>query len=73
MAVINEFKELALLIKKSRKDQKLTQTQLAIVCGVGLRFILDVEKGKSTCQIGKVLHLIRMLGLDLVIRKRGEK
>lgn len=73
MIVINEVKELGVLIRDARKEQKLTQSQLCALCGVGLRFIVDIERGKPTCEFGKALHVIRMLGLDIAIRKRGEK
>jgi len=39
---------------------------------VGVRFISEVEKGKSSSQIGKILIVIKMLGLEVVIAKRGE-
>lgn len=34
-----------------------------MTCGTGLRFIVDLEKGKSTCQIGKALQVLQALGL----------
>ncbi|MFR8206794.1 MAG: hypothetical protein ACLU99_11110 [Alphaproteobacteria bacterium] len=46
-------KDLADMIRKKRKEQKLTQPQLAGLCNVGVRFIVDLESGKETCQIGK--------------------
>lgn len=58
---------LATLIKTKRKEQKLTQPQLAGLCNVGVRFIVDLEAGKETCQIGKVLHVLDMLGINLKI------
>ena len=33
--------------------------------GTGLRFIIDLEKGKPTCKIGKILQVIKALGLEL--------
>lgn len=59
--------DLATLIKTKRKEQKLTQPQLAGLCNVGVRFIVDLEAGKETCQIGKVLHVLDMLGINLKI------
>lgn len=60
-------KDLADIIKKKRKEQKLTQPQLAGLCNVGVRFIVDLEAGKETCQIGKVLYVLDMLGIKLEI------
>ena len=59
-------------IRDSRKAQGLIQEQLSALCGVGIRFIREVKQGKETCQFGKVLLLINMLGLDLIIAKRKE-
>ena len=60
-------KDLADIIKKKRKEQKLTQPQLAGLCNVGVRFIVDLEAGKETCQVGKVLYVLDMLGIKLKI------
>ena len=62
-------KEIGEIIKISRKQQGLTQPQLAMACGTGVRFIVDVESGKETCQIGKVLNVIQMLGLKTSIEE----
>ena len=60
-------KDLANIIKKRRKEQKLTQSQLAGLSNVGVRFIVDLEAGKETCQVGKVLYILEMLGIILDI------
>ncbi len=60
-------KDLANIIKKRRKEQKLTQSQLAGLSNVGVRFIVDLEAGKETCQVGKVLYILEMLGIKLDI------
>ncbi len=64
---IKNIKDIALKIRNERKKQNLTQTQLAGLCNVGLRFIVDLEAGKETCQIGKVLLVLDILGLDLTV------
>jgi hypothetical protein len=38
-----------------------------MTCGTGLRFIVDLERGKATCQVGKMLQVLQTLGLDLEI------
>ncbi|MCZ2203684.1 type II toxin-antitoxin system Y4mF family antitoxin [Bartonella sp. A5(2022)] len=55
------------LVRNARKEQGLTQEQLAVASGVGVRFIRDLERGKESCQIGKILHVLAMLGLDIQI------
>ncbi|MBQ9035312.1 MAG: helix-turn-helix transcriptional regulator [Alphaproteobacteria bacterium] len=66
---IKTTKDIAILIKTERKKQNLTQTELAGLCNVGLRFIVDVEAGKETCQIGKVLKVLDVLGINLEIKE----
>ena len=63
--------DLANIIKKRRKEQKLTQSQLAGLSNVGVRFIVDLEAGKETCQVGKVLYILDMLGIKLKIDKEN--
>ena len=58
-------KELGTIIQKTRKAQGMTQPQLAMACGTGIRFIVDLESGKETCQIGKALLVAQMLGLNI--------
>ena len=58
-------KELGTIIQKTRKEQRMTQPQLAMACGTGVRFIVDLEAGKETCQLGKALMVARMLGINL--------
>lgn len=62
---ITNVENLGALIKEARKKQGLTQTDVAIACNVGLRFIVDIEKGKETCQIGKVFQIVNMLGINI--------
>ena len=53
------------LIRKTRKAQGLTQRDLALVCDSGERFIVDVEKGKPSCEFAKVLTVLQTLGIDV--------
>jgi y4mF family transcriptional regulator len=62
---IKTAQDIAILIKTERKKQNLTQTELAGLCNVGLRFIVDIEKAKETCQISKVLKVLDVLGINL--------
>ena len=59
--------EIGQKIKMARKRQGLTQPALAMVAGTGLRFIVDLEAGKATCQIGKALQVLSALGLSISI------
>jgi len=46
---------------------RVTQADLALTSGTGLRFIIDLEKGKPTCQIGKVLSVLQTLGIETLL------
>jgi len=60
---IKTSEELGTAIRTRRKLLKITQKELAMACGTGLRFIVDLEKGKPTCQTGKTLQVLQALGL----------
>jgi len=57
-------------IRKKRKDDGLTLADAAALCGVGYRFMSDLENGKATVQMGKVLQVLKALGLDVYIESR---
>ncbi len=57
-------------IRKKRKEDGLTLADTAALCGVGYRFMSDLENGKETAQIGKVLQVMKALGLDVQIESR---
>ena len=54
-------------IRKKRKDDGLTLSDAAALCGVGYRFMSDLENGKTTAQLGKVLQVLQALGLDVFV------
>jgi HTH-type transcriptional regulator / antitoxin HipB len=59
--------ELGRFVKKARKAMGLTQAELALTSGTGMRFISDLENGKPTCQIGKTLTVLKTLGLRFTL------
>ena len=63
----DKIEKLGQMVKATRKEQGLTQGQLAAVSGVGVRFIREIEQGKASCHIGKALTVVAMLGLDITI------
>ena len=52
-----------LLIRSRRKAMKMRQDQLALATGVGRRFLIDLEAGKSSCQLGRSLLVAEALGI----------
>ena len=53
------------LVKGARKSMGITQKGLALTAGTGIRFIIELERGKETCQLGKVLQVLRTLGIKI--------
>src|SRR5678815_876455 len=51
------------LIRSRRKVLKMRQDQLALATGVGRRFLIDLEAGKSSCQLGRSLLVAEALGV----------
>ena len=52
-------------IRSRRKALKMRQDQLALATGVGRRFLIDLEAGKPSCQLGRSLLVADALGLRL--------
>ena len=57
------------IIREERKELGLRQDELAAASGVGLRFLVELERGKPTVQMGKVLDVISALGCELQIKR----
>lgn len=57
------------LVRESRQALGMTQRELALAVDTGERFIVDLEGGKPTCQLGKALAVARAVGMDLVDRR----
>lgn len=70
MEKINDTKSLGMLIHQERKQQGLTQEQLAGVIGVGVRFLRELEVGKENCQIGRAMQVLAGLGLAVSVGRR---
>lgn len=63
-------------VKAMRKQYGLTQEDLSAKAGVGLRFVRDLEQGKSTLRIDKVNCILNLFGSELGIvpqQKGGDK
>ena len=53
------------VVKKTRKSMDVTQKDLALTSGTGLRFIIELERGKPTCELEKVLTVLQTLGIRI--------
>ena len=54
-----------LFVKQKRKELKLTQEDLAMNAGVGLRFVRDLEQGKKTLRLDKVNYVLALFGKEV--------
>jgi y4mF family transcriptional regulator len=57
--------KLAIFVKSRRKALGLTQGDLALRSGVGLRFVRDLEQGKKTLRIDKVNQVLALFGHEV--------
>ncbi len=73
MDFIRDIDALGGAVRSKRQTLGLTQANLAGLCGVGARFISELERGKATAEIGKVFQVLQRLGLDVWIAPRGSR
>jgi y4mF family transcriptional regulator len=64
--------EIGEMVRAVRKAANLRQDELAGAAGVGVRFIVDLEAGKPTAQIGKTLQVLHALGCSFEITPPAE-
>ena len=64
---IRNTEQLGRAIRLKRRQLRVTQKELAMTCGTGARFIIDLESGKKTCHVGKMLAVIQSLGIKVEI------
>ncbi|MEI7679221.1 MAG: helix-turn-helix transcriptional regulator [Betaproteobacteria bacterium] len=67
MTIILSAQTLGAALRMDRKRMGLTQADLALAAGVGVRFIVDLEGGKPTMRLEQVLRVIDALGRSLVL------
>lgn len=59
--------EVGKAVRTARRSLGVTQRQVALAAGTGLRFVIDLEKGKPTCQLGKTLAILNTLGVEVAL------
>ena len=64
---------IAEFVKKSRKEAGLTQEEFAIRSGLGLRFVRDLEQGKTTVRMDKVNVALGMFGMEATPARKENK
>ena len=65
--MIQSTNDIGQQIQSARKKQGLSQEELAMLANVGRRFVVELEQGKATAQIGKVLQVLHALGLGVQV------
>lgn len=71
MKTIKNSVELGTVIRAERKRLKVTQKELAMTAGTGLRFLIELERGKPTVRMDGVLKVLQVLGAKLIIGTTG--
>lgn len=69
--VVRSAQALGATLRAQRKHLALGQLDIAGLGGTGNRFIVELERGKPTVQLQKVLDIIDLLGLEVVIRPKS--
>ena len=72
-AACTSSKALGAALRKVRKKHKLTQADVAFAAGVGIRFLSDLESGKPTVQLEKVLQVVAVLGGAILLRWNSDR
>lgn len=67
---VKNINEIGYLVRRKRKELGLSQMDAAGLLGVGVRFLSELERGKQTLAVGKVLQVIEGLGLEVQIKER---
>ena len=62
---------LSTTVKMLRKQYNLTQEELSLMSGVGLRFVRDLEQGKETLRLDKVNQLLDYFNYEMVATQKN--
>ena len=68
--IIKDTVNLGEAIRHKRKLMGLSQLDTAGLCGVGERFLSELERGKPTVELGKVLQVLNRLGLRIMLDEK---
>ena len=69
---VQSTKELGRLVRAHRKQRGLTLETVSGLGNLSVRFLSEFERGKETAEIGKVLKALHTLGLEVIVRPRGQ-
>lgn len=69
--IANDPAEIGRIVRQARKHAGIRQAQAAALCRVGTRFLSDLENGKPTLRLDKVLQVLKGFGLRVIIKRKG--
>lgn len=70
---VTDVSQIGQLIKKERKRQKILQQDLADLSGVSWHFLSNLENGKATVELQKVLLVLNALGIEMELITRENR
>lgn len=70
---VRDLEDLAGVVKRRRREERLTLDEAADQFGVGRRLLVELEGGKRNVRASTLLDLVQLLGYDLVLRRRGRR
>ena len=72
MITIQSSADLGRAIRNRRRELGYTQAFLASYAGISASFLSELENGKATVQLDKVMEVLSLLGMDLGVSRRGD-
>ena len=72
MIQVNSMAEIAKAVREARRSQGISQTVLAQLSNVGLRFVCEIEHGKKSVRFDKLLSVLTTLGMSLRLEMPSE-
>jgi y4mF family transcriptional regulator len=70
---IHSVSDIGVAVRNARKSKNLTQQEFADLAGVGRRFLSELESGKPTLEIGKVLKVAAAAGIQLMLVSKADE
>lgn len=72
MIQVNSMAEISTAVREARRSQGISQTVLAQLSNVGLRFVCEIEHGKKSVRFDKLLSVLTTLGMSLRLEMPSE-
>jgi len=69
---IRTAEELGSRLRAERKSRGLTLAETAGLANTSIKFLSEFERGKPTAEIGKVLKVLAIVGLDVLVQSRHQ-